>query len=76
MGVKVTRKEALAPQSKALHEGYAYTRYRAVSREESDRLTASVYEIPPGKAAYPYHFHTESAELFLILSGTGELTTP
>ena len=76
MGVKIIRKEEMAPQSKALHEGYAYTRFRAVSREESDRLTASVYEVPPGKAAYPTHYHTACAELFYILSGTGELSTP
>lgn len=76
MGVKITRKEALKPRIKALHEKFAYTCYTAVTREESGQLTASVYEVPPGKAAYPYHYHTSCAELFYILSGSGELTTP
>lgn len=76
MGVKITRKETLKPRIKALHEKFAYTRYTAVTREESGQLTASVYEVPPGKAAYPYHYHTSCAELFYILSGIGELTTP
>ena len=76
MSVKITGKETLKPTSKALHDKYAYTRYTAVAREESDHLTASIYEVPPGKAAYPYHYHTSCAELFYIISGTGELTTP
>jgi uncharacterized cupin superfamily protein len=36
----------------------------------------SVYEIPPGKAAYPYHFHHKNEETFYILSGKGVLRTP
>ena len=76
MSVKIASKETLKPRSEALHEKFAYTRYTAVTREESDQLTASIYEVPPGKAAYPYHYHTSCAELFYILSGIGELTTP
>lgn len=32
--------------------------------------------IPPGKRAFPYHFHHVNEELFLILSGNGTLRTP
>ena len=35
-----------------------------------------MYEIPPGKAAYPYHYHYKSEEVFYIISGTGILRTP
>lgn len=31
---------------------------------------------PPGKAAYPYHFHYKNEETFYILSGEGILRTP
>ena len=34
------------------------------------------YEIPPGKAAYPYHYHVKNEESFYILSGRGLLRTP
>jgi uncharacterized cupin superfamily protein len=35
------------------------------------RLGAMLHVVPPGKAAYPYHRHHVSDEMFLILSGTG-----
>lgn len=37
------------------------------------RLGARLVEVPPGKAAWPFHSHHANDELFLILSGTGEL---
>ena len=36
----------------------------------------SVYEVPPQKAAYPYHYHLQDEETFYILSGEGLLKTP
>lgn len=36
----------------------------------------SIYEIPPKKAAYPYHFHHNNEETFYIISGEGILRTP
>ena len=40
------------------------------------QCVAVLYEIPPGKVAYPYHYHTKDEELFYILSGCGTLKTP
>ncbi|NDW07591.1 cupin domain-containing protein [Jiella pacifica] len=36
-------------------------------------LGARLVEVPPGKAAWPFHAHHANDELFVILSGTGEL---
>ncbi len=36
----------------------------------------SVYEIPPLKSAYPYHYHHKNEETFYIISGKGVLKTP
>ena len=36
----------------------------------------SIYEIPPKKSAYPYHFHHNNEETFYIISGEGILKTP
>jgi uncharacterized cupin superfamily protein len=38
-----------------------------------ERLGCSVYVVPPGKRAYPYHAHGEVEEMFVILSGEGTL---
>ncbi|EIE50282.1 cupin 2 domain-containing protein [Citreicella sp. 357] len=36
-------------------------------------LGARLVEIPPGKTAWPYHSHHANDEMFVILSGAGEL---
>lgn len=35
-----------------------------------------VYEVPPGKSVYPYHYHLRNEEIFHILAGEGCLRTP
>ena len=40
------------------------------------KLGYNVTEIPPGKRAFPYHFHYVNEEMFLVLAGTGELRWP
>jgi uncharacterized cupin superfamily protein len=35
-----------------------------------------VYELDPGRAAMPYHFHRANEELLLVLSGRPSLRTP
>jgi len=57
-------------------EGYEYNKRKFVSREEGGSCVVSVYEIPPNKSAYPYHYHTQDEEVFYIISGKGTLKTP
>lgn len=40
------------------------------------KLGYNVTEVPPGKRPFPYHFHHVNEEMFLVLSGTGELRSP
>jgi uncharacterized cupin superfamily protein len=40
------------------------------------RVGASLWEVPPGKAAYPYHFHLTEDEIVIVLEGTLSLRTP
>ena len=61
---------------KAEHEGYAYTKKTFVPRGQAANTLVNVYEIPPGKAAYPYHYHLQDEETFYIISGEGLLKTP
>ncbi len=39
-------------------------------------LGATVWELPPGEAAYPYHFHLGEEEMIVVLSGTPTLRAP
>ena len=40
------------------------------------KLGYNLTELPPGKAAFPYHFHHVNEELFLILEGEATLRSP
>lgn len=70
------RAEDIPPKQKDEHEGYAYTRRDLVPRGTAESTLVSLYEIPPLKSAYPYHFHHKDEETFYILSGEGLLRTP
>lgn len=58
------------------HEGYEYFRRKFVPFGAANNTVVSVYEIPPLKSAYPYHYHHNNEETFYILSGKGVLKTP
>jgi uncharacterized cupin superfamily protein len=58
------------------HDGFSHTRARIGRQAGSDRLGASVYELPPGKAAYPYHWHVGDEEMLFVLAGRPTLRTP
>jgi len=40
---------------------------------DSDRLGCSLYELPPGRRSWPYHYHTANEEAIFVLSGSGAL---
>ena len=65
----------LPRKHKNTHPGYEYTRRDLVPLRQAQCMVA-LYEIPPGKAAYPYHYHAQNEECFYILSGSGILKTP
>ena len=56
-------------------EGYEFTRRDFLAVHEANTLVR-VYELPPGKSAYPYHYHLKNEETFFILRGEGLLRTP
>ena len=55
--------------------GYEFYRRDLLGVHEAQSLVR-VYEIPPGKSAYPYHYHLKNEETFFILKGEGLLKTP
>ena len=56
-------------------EGYEFYRKDVLQVLEA-RSLVRVFEIPPGKSAYPYHYHLKNEETFFIIKGEGILRTP
>jgi uncharacterized cupin superfamily protein len=42
----------------------------------AERIGASMWKLPPGEAAYPFHFHYSDEELLFVTQGTPTLRTP
>ena len=74
--IKHSKIEAIPASHKSEHEGYEYYRRKFIPFGGAKNTLVSVYEIPPHKSAYPYHFHHNNEETFYILSGEGILRTP
>jgi uncharacterized cupin superfamily protein len=58
------------------HDGFRAQRARISRQAGAERLGASLWELPPGQAAYPYHAHLTEEELVVVLRGTPSLRTP
>jgi uncharacterized cupin superfamily protein len=58
------------------HPGFRAQRARLSRQAGSQRLGLSLWEVPPGEAAYPYHAHMNEEELVVVLEGTPSLRTP
>ena len=56
------------------HKDYEYFCQKLVGRGVGG-CTVMQYEVPPGKAPFPYHYHAKNEESFYILSGCGLLKT-
>jgi uncharacterized cupin superfamily protein len=56
--------------------GFTYRRARVGRQAGSERLGASLYEVPPGNATFPYHWHSANEELLIVLSGNPSLRSP
>jgi uncharacterized cupin superfamily protein len=63
-------------EHKNMHEGYEYYRRLLIPNGYAEQCAVNVYEIPPGKSAYPYHYHTKNEETFFFIFGNGLLKTP
>ena len=55
---------------------YRWQRSLLGRRAGSERLGASLFDIPPGAATFPFHAHHANEELLLVLRGTPSLRTP
>ena len=58
------------------HDGFRSRRARLGHQLETERIGISLWEIPPGEKAYPYHFHLAEEEVLVVLEGTPTLRSP
>jgi uncharacterized cupin superfamily protein len=73
MGINIEKPNFDEPREQ---EGFRALRARISRQAGAERLGASLWEVPPGQAAYPYHAHLAEEELVVVLSGTPSLRTP
>jgi uncharacterized cupin superfamily protein len=57
-------------------EGFRGRRARIGYELGTELIGCSLWELPAGEAAYPYHFHYADEELVVVLSGRPTLRTP
>lgn len=57
-------------------DGFKSRRARIGYELGTKLVGCSIFEVPPGQAAYPYHFHYADEELVIVLEGEPSLRTP
>lgn len=55
--------------------GFRCRRARISRQAGAERLGLSLWEVPPGEAAFPYHYHLTEEELMVVLDGRPSLRT-
>jgi uncharacterized cupin superfamily protein len=58
------------------HPGFTCLRARLGRQAGTEKVGVSLWELPPGEAAYPYHWHVAEEEVLIVLEGTPSLRTP
>ena len=54
-------------------ERFGYRRKSLSSAAGGQRLGCSLYEVAPGRRAWPYHYHDANEEAIYVLEGSGTL---
>jgi uncharacterized cupin superfamily protein len=57
-------------------QGFRGRRARLGRQAGAEHLGASLYELEPGSAPFPMHFHLANEELLVVVSGEPALRTP
>ncbi|HET8822432.1 MAG TPA: cupin domain-containing protein [Thermoleophilaceae bacterium] len=73
MGINIEKPDFDEPRDR---DGFRVRRAGVGRRAGAVKLGATVWELPPGEAAYPYHFHLGVEEMIVVLSGTPTLRAP
>ncbi len=52
---------------------FEYKKKSLSQNSGGQKLGCSIYEVPPGKSAFPFHYHCSNEEAIFILEGNAEL---
>ena len=74
--ILIVNQNELVGTHKQEKEPYEYFKYKVTPPNDFDQCSIALYEIPPMKSSYPYHYHIANIEAFYIISGEGILKTP
>jgi uncharacterized cupin superfamily protein len=75
MSIVIVNENDIEKKHKNEHEDYEYYKREATKRSDFDQCYVAIYDVPPRKSSYPYHYHTQNTEVFYILNGEGILET-
>jgi uncharacterized cupin superfamily protein len=53
--------------------GFSWRRARIGRQAGAERLGASLFDLPPGQALFPLHYHFGNEEMLIVLAGTPSL---
>jgi uncharacterized cupin superfamily protein len=62
--------------TKSDRPGFTYRRARLGRQAGAERLGASLFELEPGQAQFPMHYHIGNEEILIVVAGTPTLRTP
>jgi len=71
----VTGHQSDFPARTADQGAFAYAKHEVVGKF-GNQLQVAFMEIPPGRSAYPYHWHENVTEAYVILEGRGLVRSP
>jgi uncharacterized cupin superfamily protein len=69
----VVREDALEWTEHSYGERFGYRRKSLSSAAGGEKVGCSLYEVPPGRRAWPYHYHLANEEAIYVLEGSGTL---
>jgi uncharacterized cupin superfamily protein len=69
----VTNENELQWGEQSHGEKFGYRRKSLSSATGGEKLGCSLYEAPPGRRAWPYHYHLANEEAIYVLHGSGTL---
>lgn len=64
----LTNREKLEELHKVGNEIYEYSKFNPVIEGINGECSVAIYDIPPGKSNYPYHYHEQDTEIFYIIA--------